>query len=118
MTVFSDVKALLDAQIAAWSAQRNGQVPNLIGRHGDPSFKWDTLADLKAAKVVKRGVAYPLLDVTKIGQKGEGAKMNLIVALSSSTGVNNFGQMPDQGPFMSGPNIKIISDWIDAGCPQ
>ena len=74
--------------------------------------------DLKAAKVVKAGKTYPLLDVTKIGQKGEGVKMNLIVALANPSGVNNFGEMPDQGPFMDPANIKIISEWIDSGCPQ
>jgi hypothetical protein len=118
MTVFKDVRALLDAQIAAWSAKNNGQVPDLIGRHGDASFKWDTLNDLKAAKVVRHGTAYPLLDVTKIGKLGEGAKMNLIVALANPTGVNNFGEMPDQGPFMDPTKITTISNWIDAGCPE
>lgn len=118
MTIFRDVKGLLDAQIAAWSAKNNGQVPQLVRRHGDASFKWDTLADLKAAKVVKGGKTYPLIDVTKIGQKGEGVKMNLIVALANANGVNNFGQMPDQGPFMDPAKIATISDWIDAGCPE
>ncbi len=118
MTVFSDVKGLLDAQIAAWSAKNNGQVPQLVRRHGDASFKWTALADLKAAEVVKGGKTYPLLDLTKIGQKGEGAKMNLIVALANPSGVNNFGEMPDQGPFMDPTKIAIIADWIDGGCPE
>ncbi len=117
MTVFKDVQDLLNAQIDAWT-KKWGRAPNLVGRHGDASFKWDTLVNLKAAKVVKRGVSYPLIDVTKIGQPGEAAKMNLIIALANPTGVNNFGQMPDQGPYVDPGKIKIISDWIDAGCPE
>src|SRR5260370_7864171 len=117
MTVFKDVQDLLNAQIDAWT-KKWGRAPNLVGRHGDASFKWDTLVNLKAAKVVKRGVSYPLIDVTKIGQPGEAAKMNLIIALANPTGVNNFGQMPDQGPYMDPANIKIIHACIDPACPQ
>jgi len=118
MTVFSDVQKLLNAQIAAWSTKNNGRIPDLTRRHGDVSFKWDTLTNLKAARVVKHGTIYPLIDITKIGQKGEGAKMNLVIALTNSTGVDNWGQMPDQGPFMDPGKIKQIADWIDAGCPE
>jgi hypothetical protein len=117
MTVFKNVKQLLDAQIAAWTQQK-GRAPDLTGKHHDTSFKWDTLANLKAAKVVKGGKTYPLIDTTKIGQNGEGAKMNLVVALANSNGVDGWGQMPDQGPYMTSDKIKQIADWIDAGCPE
>jgi hypothetical protein len=117
MTVFKDVKQLLDAQIDAWT-KLHGHAPDLTGKHHDASFKWDTLANLKAAKVVKSGKSYPLIDSTKIGQKGEGAKMNLVVALANPTGVDGWGQMPYQGPYMDADKIKQIADWIDAGCPE
>lgn len=75
--------------------------------------------NLKAARVVNRnGKVYPLIDATKIGQRGEGEKMNLVVALANANGVDNQGQMPDQGPFMSLADIKTIGDWIDDGCPE
>ena len=108
----------MNEQIAAWKAQNGGIEPDLIGRHGSQTFKWDTLDNLKAAKVVKHGKEYSLLDSTKIGQKGEGTKMNLTVALSNPNGVAGFGQMPDGGPFMNPANIKKIADWIDDGCPE
>jgi hypothetical protein len=28
-----------------------------------------------------------------------------------------FNRMPDQGPYMSSTNIKLIRDWIQANCP-
>ena len=97
MTKFKDVKDMLDAQIALWRTA-NGRDPNLIGKHGSTTFKWNSLDELKAATVVKAGKTYPVIDTSKIGKPGEGVKMNLIVALSNPSGVNNFGQMPDGGP--------------------
>jgi hypothetical protein len=72
--------------------------------------------------------------------KGDGARSNIVYALSGTQGTlwdpnpstnpagrNGFGQMPPGGPYFAlpgqtpqpgQPEIQDLIDWINAGCPE
>jgi hypothetical protein len=123
MVTFLDVKQVLDSAITGWRQANGNAVPNLTGRHQDPNFGWATKQQLLNATA--RGLR--LIDPNMIGKNpGQGKDTNLVKALRDPNGVNNFGQMPDGGPFLPAPPnppdhnspIQKIIDWIDAGCPD
>jgi hypothetical protein len=119
--VFNDVKAILDKIIADWTAG-NGSPPDLTGAgtHNTALFAWDTKQNLlnssaRNLQLIQQGI---------IGQKGQGATANLVVALT--TGVPGFPPMPDGGLnsmnnqylTLASPQIQTIIAWIEAGCPN
>jgi hypothetical protein len=112
--VFADVKVILDRLVAGRSPER------MKDAHGDPSFGWATLDQLKSVVVRPNGQgsdpAYRLIDPSLVGN-GQGAKTNLVVALSSATGVDFNGKMPLGGPYAAAADIRTIIAWIDAGMP-
>jgi hypothetical protein len=111
---FVEVQAVLESAIAGWRQKNGNRVPNLTGRHNDPNFGWATKQQLLTAKAK----GFQLIDHDKIGkQPGQGKDTNLVKALRDTDGVDENGQMPDQGPFLKPvPDIQKIIDWIDGGC--
>jgi len=109
---FMEVKTILDGSIAAWKA-KHGRDPDLTGEHQDPNFGWATNQQLQ--KATARG--FQLIDKNMIGKTpGQGKDTNLVKALRDPTGVDELGQMPDNGPFLKAADIQKIIDWIDGGC--
>ena len=45
-----------------------------------------------------------------------GQTANIVIDLK--TGLNGKARMPKGGPFLTDPEIQVIIDWIDAGCPD
>ena len=113
------VKEILDGAIADWRAAHNNQVPKLKQKHG-PTFGWDTKADLAAASAVIGGQPYRLIDPDLVTQK-RGAETNLVKALRDPDGVDNNGQMPNGGPYLTDTHptyIDEIIQWINDGMPD
>ena len=115
--VFNDVKQVLDTIIANWQAGNGGVAPQLTLVHG-ASFIWDTREHLLAATA--KGIQ--LIQPGIIGQKGQGATANLVVAFTA--GIPPYPQMPDNGlDSVSGtyldllsPQVQTIVQWIEGGC--
>lgn len=106
------VKDILDGAINAWR-QREGRKPYL-GLHGR-RFAYDTKEKLLNAWMDDQ-VPYQLIDPRFIG--GQGSQTNLVIALRDEGGVNGFGQMPQDGPYLPSHEIEEIRLWIDEGCPD
>src|SRR6476620_9460441 len=108
MTVrFHQVKQILYDAILAWSAA-HGRAPNLT-LHG-PEFGWETREQLLNAAAF----GFRVIDPERIGSN-QGDQTNLVIALSNLNGVQGFGQMPWDGPYLSPAKIKVIVAWIDDG---
>ena len=111
---FPAIKAILDRLVVGRSVAR------MQAAHGDPTFGWATLAQLKGVVVRPNGPgtepSYPLIDPSLVGN-GKGAQTNLVIALANSTGVDFNGQMPLNGPYAAKADIQTIIDWINAGMP-
>ena len=111
---FPQVKAILDRLVAGRSLSRMQQV------HSAPNFGWETVAQLKSVVIRpdgEFGQAYPLVDMDLVNQQ-QGAKTNLVIALSNATGVDSYGQMPFNGPYATKDDIQTIIDWLNAGLPE
>ena len=56
----------------------------------------------------------------KILVKGDAAHSYLVLILQGplTVGSQQFDQMPEGGPYMSADMVKVLSDWINKGCPQ
>ncbi|MBW8780481.1 MAG: hypothetical protein JF599_01135 [Verrucomicrobia bacterium] len=111
---FPAIQAILNRLVAGRSVAR------MQAAHGDPTFGWVTLAQLKGVVVRPNGPgtepSYPLIDPSLVGN-GKGAQTNLVIALANSTGVDFNGQMPLNGPYAAKADIQTIIDWINAGMP-
>jgi hypothetical protein len=105
---FSEVKTILDNAVAAWSAERNGEMPDF--RHHNASFGWSTRDEL----LNLTAYGYQLIEPHKIGNN-QGDQTNLVVALSNPDGVDGFGRMPNGGPYLSQEKIDVIIAWINDG---
>jgi hypothetical protein len=113
------VKEILDTVITEWRAAHGDRIPKLKQKHG-PSFSWNTKAELAAAEAVIGGEAYRLIDPALVAQQ-KGDETNLIKALRDQDGVDNNGQMPNGGPFLTDTHPTFIDEiiqWINAGMPD
>lgn len=110
---WSRVKEILDGIVNAWT-QQHGHSPHL-GRHG-AGFKFGTKAELLAAEA-RFGRVFRLIEPTMIGT-GQGAQTNLVISLKADEGVQGFGRMPLDGPYLPDYEIEEIRLWIDEGCPD
>ncbi len=111
---FAQVKAILDKALADF-ATANGAPADLSGHAvaGKPPFAWNSAAELRAAW----GKNVQLIQPGVVGQNpGQGQNANLVIDLK--TGLPGKPRMPLGGPYVGDPDIQIIIDWIDAGCPD
>lgn len=102
------VKGILDHSLLLW-AQNRGRPANMT-RHG---FRWDTKQEL----LVARAYGFRLIEPGLIGT-GQGSQTNLVIAFRELFGVQGFGRMPLDGPYLPDYEIEEIRIWIDAGCPD
>src|SRR4051794_39596487 len=93
---FTEVQDVLKTAIKGWRNKNGNAVPDLTGRHNDPQFGWDTKQQLLAATAK----GFRLIEPEKIGKNpAQGEDTNLVKALRDPDGVDENGQMPDDGPF-------------------
>jgi hypothetical protein len=115
MVSFIDVKNILSKA----ASHANVGVVDLQTKH-DPSFPnlyGDfTNAQLKAGVAKGRRLIQPEL-IPAAGVIGtRGGDANLVLALKGLLG--GVRQMPGGGPPVSAPDIDIVIDWINHGCPD
>jgi hypothetical protein len=114
---FADIQLILNTLIAGRDWQR------ILEAHGDPTFGWDTLEQLKGVVVRPNGdmsQSYPLIEQKLIDEK-RGAETNLVKALRDAGGVGFNGRMPlspPPGRYATPQEIQTIVDWLNAGAQE
>lgn len=108
MTTFLDVKTTLDALVAG------RDIPRMKTRHGGQLFSWSTAEELRNAVATIDGKTYRLVAPEFVGN-GKANQTYLVRILSGPLDEDDIPRMPFAGPPATGPQIKIIRDWINEG---
>jgi FtsP/CotA-like multicopper oxidase with cupredoxin domain/peroxiredoxin len=90
--------------------------------HGDRTFGWETVDQLKGIVVRPEGPSgrhYKLIDMDLIAE-GRGAETNLVKALRDVNGVGGWGRMPptSAGRRAFPAEIQLIIRWLNAELPE
>jgi len=98
-TKFSDIQQILESAV-------NGDT---IGMHGN-FWRGKTRDQFVQLKVFGQQLVHP----------SDGAGSNLVLALRGAAPFDGstYPRMPNNYPPIADDQIVIISDWIDAGCPD
>jgi hypothetical protein len=123
MPIFNDIKTIFNRAMAA-SQQKIGHV-DLPGAHESQMFP-DLYGNFTSAQL-KAGSAFgiPFFQPGVIPPPGtigtQGDEANVVKALRGNLADPQLGpvpRMPFGGPPMPDPDIGIIVDWINHGCPD
>ena len=108
MACFADVKEVLD------SLAKGHDIPHMKLAHGGNLFTWDTADGLRTATAVIFGSTYRLIDPSMVGN-GRADETYLLQVLMGPLDEEGIPRMPYLGPYATGPQIKVIREWINSG---